>query len=89
MKKLTKNHSTSTFKSNHSHDSAYRPEKSTMNRSLSKDRLNSQREGEKMLHFSDYLSKEIRDVADLKRFLGQLREALQKKSTREKKKLSN
>jgi hypothetical protein len=76
MKKLTKKHSSNTFKSNQSHDSAYRPEKSTVNLSPTKDRLNSQREGEKILHFSDYLSKEIKDVVDFKRFLGQLREAL-------------
>ena len=64
-----KNDSTSTFKSKDSHDGAYRPEKSTLNRSTSHKRLKDQREGRQMVNFTEYLKKEIKDVADFKRFL--------------------
>jgi hypothetical protein len=68
-KKMMKNDSTSTFKSKDSHDSAYRPEKSTQNRSPSQDRLKSLRESHQIFNFSEYLKKEINDVTDFKRFL--------------------
>ena len=68
-KGLVKSQSTSSFKSNHSHDSTYKPEKSTINQSP-RAKIERSKEAEKLLHFQEYLSKEVKDVADFKRFLG-------------------
>jgi hypothetical protein len=86
MRKLQKSHSTSSFCSRDSHDRDFKPEKSTLNQSPSRERLYLQRQGEQLLHFQKYLSDEVKDVTDFKRFLGQLREVLQRKAAKEKRK---
>lgn len=83
---LRKSISTSSFKStqsqnNNENNSAKRPDKaasSLINKQSPRAKLDRTREAEKLLQFQEYLAHEIRDVADFKRFLGQLRETIKK-----------
>ena len=68
--------STSSFKTNRSHDSAYSAERSVLQRTESQSRFQN---GTKLLDFQEYLINEIRDVSDFRRFLGHLKKAILKK----------
>ena len=52
----------------------------------SQDKIKEETPGSKLKMFKEYLAKEVKDVADFKRFLAQLRESIQKKQSKEQKK---